>query len=194
MAGHFVLSALFNFLVRSFVSVPMFASDTWLFCFMFSIFPSVPIFLQVYVGGSLLIQINILIPVPEQKKLFTPGPLGVSLETKQAMLRDFGSRDTEFMQCIQFIRSRLLEIAEVPAEDFAAIPLQGSGTYAVEAVLTTTTPRDHGKVFIMQGGAYGRRLKQICDVAGLDTVCLDTCYIWGEVESKRILGMGVDFP
>ena len=108
----------------------------------------------------------------KDKKLFTPGPLGVSFETKKAMLRDYGSHDTEFIKCVRFIRTRLLEIAGVPPQEFAAIPLQGSGHYAVESVLTTTTPRHGGKVFIMEGGAYGKRLKTICDVAGLDSVCV----------------------
>lgn len=45
------------------------------------------------------------------KKLYTPGPLGVTLSVKEAMLRDVGSRDIEFVDCIKFIRRRVLEIA-----------------------------------------------------------------------------------
>ena len=37
---------------------------------------------------------------PQDKKLFTPGPLGCSLSTKQAMLRDLGSRDSEFIKVL----------------------------------------------------------------------------------------------
>ena len=36
--------------------------------------------------------------LPPDKKLFTPGPLGCSLATKQAMLRDLGSRDSDFIK------------------------------------------------------------------------------------------------
>ena len=32
------------------------------------------------------------------KKLFTPGPLGCSRSIKESMLRDLGSRDTEFIE------------------------------------------------------------------------------------------------
>ena len=32
------------------------------------------------------------------KKLFTPGPLGCSLSTKEAMLQDLGSRDAQFIK------------------------------------------------------------------------------------------------
>ncbi|XP_058965342.2 2-aminoethylphosphonate--pyruvate transaminase-like [Pocillopora verrucosa] len=106
------------------------------------------------------------------KKLFTPGPLGVSFETKRAMLRDLGSRDTEFIRVVKTIRSRLLEIAGVSPEVFTTVLLQGSGTYAVEAVLTTTTPREGGKVFIIECGSYGKRMMKICEVAGIETVVL----------------------
>ena len=106
------------------------------------------------------------------KKLFTPGPLGVSFETKRAMLRDLGSRDTEFIRVVKTIRSRLLEIAGVSPEVFTTVLLQGSGTYAVEAVLTTTTPREGGKVFIIECGSYGKRMMKICEVAGIEMVCL----------------------
>ncbi|XP_019625585.1 PREDICTED: uncharacterized protein LOC109470929 [Branchiostoma belcheri] len=84
--------------------------------------------------------------LPADKKLFTPGPLGVSLTTKQAMLRDLGSRDVEFVNKVSFIRQRLLEVAGVPASTHTCVPVQGSGTFAVEAVITTTVPRESGKV------------------------------------------------
>ena len=106
------------------------------------------------------------------KKLFTPGPLGVSYETKAAMLRDLGSRDVEFMNAVKFIRSRLLELACVTADKFTTIPVQGSGTYAVEAVLCTIVPRKSGKVLILVNGAYGRRMIQIVDYMQCDKVIL----------------------
>ena len=106
----------------------------------------------------------------KDKKLFTPGPLGVSFDTKRSMLRDLGSRDIEFIGVVKSIRSRLLEIAGVSPKEYTTVLLQGSGTYAVEAVLTTTTPRDGGKVLIIENGSYGKRIAKICEVAGIETV------------------------
>ena len=77
------------------------------------------------------------------------------------MLKDLGSRDIEFMDTVKYIRSRLLELACVTANKFTTIPVQGSGTYAVEAVLSTVVPREKGKVLILVNGAYGRRMIQI---------------------------------
>lgn len=80
------------------------------------------------------------------KKLFTPGPLGCSQTVKEAMLRDLGSRDGEFVNIIKLIRRKLLDIAEVSPEEFTTVLLQGCGTYAVEAVFQTGTPRYGGRV------------------------------------------------
>ena len=39
---------------------------------------------------------------------------------------------------------------------------QGSGTYAVEAVLQTSTPRTGGRLLILANGAYGKRMETMC--------------------------------
>ena len=111
------------------------------------------------------------------KKLFTPGPLGVSLETKSAMLKDLGSRDVEFIDTVKFIKRKLLELAHASPNVFTVIPLQGSGTYAVEAVLSSVVPRENGKVLILVNGAYGRRMIQISDYMQCDKVILRTFFV-----------------
>lgn len=45
------------------------------------------------------------------KKLFTPGPLTTSYSVKQAMLKDLGSRDDQFIQVIKYVQAKLIEIA-----------------------------------------------------------------------------------
>merc|ERR1712179_591237 len=104
----------------------------------------------------------------KDKKLFTPGPLGCSAETKEAMLRDLGSRDTEFIQAISDIRKELLNVAGVSEPDWTTVLMQGSGTFAVEAVLQTSSPRGGGRVLVFANGAYGKRMHKICSVAGID--------------------------
>ncbi|CAM1319013.1 Uncharacterised protein g7092 [Pycnogonum litorale] len=85
----------------------------------------------------------------QPKKLFTPGPLCVSKTVKEAMLQDLGSRDTQFIETVKYIRSKLLDVAGVTASTFTTVPLQGCGTYAVEAVLQTVTPRLNGQASIV---------------------------------------------
>ena len=71
-------------------------------------------------------------------------------------------------QAVVDIRAGLLEIAGVSAEDWTAVLLQGSGTYAVEAVLQTTSPRQGARVLVIANGAYGKRMVKICQVAGIE--------------------------
>ncbi len=47
------------------------------------------------------------------KKLFTPGPLSTSLTVKKAMLRDFGSRDEDFISVINYVQQKLLDLAGI---------------------------------------------------------------------------------
>lgn len=96
----------------------------------------------------------------KDKILFTPGPLTTSPTVKQAMLRDLGSRDFEFIGMVKEIRRRLVEIAGASTRDYAAIPMQGSGTFGLESALGSVTP-PHGKLLVASNGAYGRRLAEM---------------------------------
>lgn len=106
------------------------------------------------------------------KNLFTPGPLGVSYDTKAAMLRDLGSRDIEFMDTVKYIRRKVLEVAKISAEDFSMIPMQGSGTFAIEASIMTLLPRTGGKLLVAYTGSYGKRITEIAAYSGIETVCI----------------------
>lgn len=98
-----------------------------------------------------------------KKMLFTPGPLNTSYNVKQAMLRDLGSRDVEFISIVGDIRKRLLEVAGLPAPDYQCILMQGSGTFCIESVVGSTVPLE-GKLLILVNGAYGRRIVQMARV------------------------------
>jgi 2-aminoethylphosphonate-pyruvate transaminase len=98
--------------------------------------------------------------VPVTPFLLTPGPLTTSDETKRAMLRDWGSRDTDFIALNRHVREQLVILAG-GVGTHVAVPLQGSGTFAVEAMLGTFVPRA-GKLLILANGAYGRRMVQMC--------------------------------
>jgi 2-aminoethylphosphonate-pyruvate transaminase len=107
----------------------------------------------------------------KDKILFTPGPLTTSPTVKQAMLRDLGSRDFEFINKIKEIRQKLLEIGCVADAGYEAIPMQGSGTFGLEAVVSSTIPPD-GKFLVIINGAYGKRIAHMAEVLKIDTVKL----------------------
>ena len=98
----------------------------------------------------------------KQKVLFTPGPLTTSMRVKQAMLRDVGSRDIEFIDTIAYIRQKIKSVAGIDQDKYEAILLQGSGTYSVEAVLATASPPD-AVWLVIQNGAYGVRIAKTLD-------------------------------
>ena len=75
-----------------------------------------------------------MLATAKDKTLFTPGPLTTSRTVKQAMLRDLGSRDEEFMALVADVRARLLQLSGADAAHYTAIPMQGSGTFGMEAV------------------------------------------------------------
>ncbi len=104
--------------------------------------------------------------------LLTPGPLTTSAATKQAMLHDWGSRDSKFIEMNAHMRRRLLAIAGA-GDDFTTVPMQGSGTFAVEAALGTLVPAD-GKTLVLVNGAYGSRMVKILDIMGRASVTLET--------------------
>jgi 2-aminoethylphosphonate-pyruvate transaminase len=94
------------------------------------------------------------------KPLFTPGPLTTSLTVKQAMLRDLGSRDFEFITVVREIRQELLALADAQERGYEAILMQGSGTFGLESAIGSITPPD-GKWLFVVNGAYGQRMMQI---------------------------------
>ena len=102
------------------------------------------------------------------KKLLTPGPLTTSMSTKEAMLHDWGSRDTKFIDLNASIRDSLVKL--IDGEDkYQCVPMQGSGTFAVESMVSSLTQKD-SKILILINGAYGQRMKKMCTYLGRDFI------------------------
>jgi len=102
--------------------------------------------------------------------LFTPGPLSTSPTVKQAMLRDVGSWDSEFIDIVRRIRNNLLSLAGVSQEaGYEAIPLQGSGSFGVEAAIGCSVPPE-GKLLALVNGAYGERIVKMAQYLNIDLV------------------------
>jgi 2-aminoethylphosphonate-pyruvate transaminase len=100
------------------------------------------------------------------KLLFTPGPLTTSATVKEAMLRDLGSRDAEFIEIVRQIRESLVALGNCTRPAYDCVLMQGSGTFAIESVISSVIPRD-GKLLVLINGAYGRRIAQIARVHGI---------------------------
>ena len=97
--------------------------------------------------------------------LLTPGPLTTTKRTRAALNRDWGSRDDDFVELSNDVRARLASLADV-STTHAAILLQGSATFAMEAALQTLVPQT-GKLLVLVNGAYGRRIVTMANRMGL---------------------------
>mgnify|MGYP001191143342 CR=1 FL=1 len=91
--------------------------------------------------------------------LLTPGPLTTSYQTKKAMLHDWGSRDASFIETNKALRRRLIQIVD-GIGTHVCVPLQGSGTFAVEATLATLLSKD-SESLVLINGSYGHRIVKI---------------------------------
>ena len=103
----------------------------------------------------------------QDRLLFTPGPLTTSYTVKQAMATDLGSRDKAFIAVIRSVQAGLLRVAGVSAEEYAAVPIQGSGTFGVESVVCSVVDKAKGGLLVIANGAYGLRIASIAKAHGV---------------------------
>ncbi len=117
---------------------------------------------------------RVLLPSPHlgEPYLLTPGPLTTSLAVKQAMLRDWGSWDDDFRAMTKTLRAKLIAMMGPGGEAFDCVPMQGSGTFAVESALGTLIPRE-AKTLVLANGAYGMRAALTLKYLGREHVVLD---------------------
>lgn len=100
--------------------------------------------------------------------LFTPGPLTTSATVKQAMLKDYGSRDYAFVNAVKDIRNGLLELAHVSKDaGYECVIMQGSGTFGVESVISSVVG-EKDKLLILVNGAYGERIAKMAKIHKLN--------------------------
>lgn len=111
-------------------------------------------------------------PAGGEPYLLTPGPLTTALSVKQAMLKDWGSWDGDFRAMTADLRRELVAMTAGAADTYDCVPIQGSGTFVVEAMLGSFVPRD-GKVLVLINGAYGQRVAQTLDYLGRDYASID---------------------
>jgi 2-aminoethylphosphonate-pyruvate transaminase len=113
------------------------------------------------------------IPLTENPYLLlTPGPLTTTPTVKEVMLKDWCTWDRDYNQIVQGIRKRLVSLATA-SDGYTSVLMQGSGTFSVEATVTTSVP-DDGKLLVLANGAYGQRIGQIAQRCGINHVVQDS--------------------
>jgi 2-aminoethylphosphonate-pyruvate transaminase len=102
--------------------------------------------------------------------LLTPGPLTTSAETRAAMLKDWGSWDSAFNELTASVCCDLVDLVH-GRDEHVCVPLQGSGTFAVEAALGTLVPKG-AKVLVPDNGSYCKRIVRILGYLGREAIVL----------------------
>ncbi len=99
--------------------------------------------------------------------LLNPGPVTLSARVREALRRpDLCHREPEFATLQNDIRAALLGIYGLDPATWAAVLLTGSGTAALEAMITSTVPA-RGRVLVIENGVYGERLSRIAAIHGI---------------------------
>ena len=104
--------------------------------------------------------------------LLTPGPLSTTGTVKAVMLRDWCTWDRDYNRIVQQIRRQLVELATSHG-GYTSVLMQGSGTFCVEAAITTMMP-PQGKLLVLANGAYGQRMATIARRCGIDCAMTDS--------------------
>ena len=113
-----------------------------------------------------------------QPVLLNPGPVVLSQRVKNALQKtDICHREHEFSVLQDKIRQMLTDIYRLHSDKWSSILLTGSGTAAVEAMLTSIVPKK-GRLLVIENGAYGERMSKIAQCHGIDYVAIS--HEWGE--------------
>jgi len=95
--------------------------------------------------------------------LMNPGPVLVDRRVRKALTgADLCHREPEFAELMTSVRDKIRLVCEGDA-DYTSVLLMGSGTAALEAVLSSVIP-ESGKLLILSNGHYGERITEIARV------------------------------
>lgn len=116
--------------------------------------------------------------------LLNPGPATTSVRVKSALLvDDICPRERDFGTLLAKVRKDAVAIVKGEATH-TAILLTSSGTGAMEAVISSAIPGGTAAL-VLENGAYGRRMKEICGAFGIPVVSVDSA--WGDpIDLERV--------
>ena len=103
--------------------------------------------------------------------LLIPGPVTTNPLVRSAAVRDYAPWDDDFRALVARVRARVLAAAGGREGEHAALPLQGSGHFVIEAALRTFVPPG-GKLLLPMTGQYADRLARLATQAGRRVVPL----------------------
>lgn len=124
--------------------------------------------------------------------LLNPGPVTLSPGVRAAVVRsDICHREPEFLEAQNAVISGLLSVYGCDETQWIAVTLGGSGTIAMESMLTSLVRQDE-RILVIDNGVYGQRLAKIADVHAIHHEVEK--YPWGDAidlhHIDELLGTG----
>ncbi len=100
--------------------------------------------------------------------LLNPGPVSLSEKVRKAAVStDLCHREPDFFTLQDQLRSNLLDIYRCDPSTWTVVLLGGSGTMALEAMLSSLLPRD-ARLLVLENGVYGERISRIAEIHGIE--------------------------
>ena len=120
----------------------------------------------------------------ERKILLNPGPATTSIRVKEAMIvEDICPREKEFGELFKTVGEKVKRVVNGD-NNYECILLGSSGTGAMESCLSSCAGGDDG-ILIVENGAYGKRMGQICDTLGIRRETIE--FDWDKkIEWKKV--------
>ena len=117
--------------------------------------------------------------------LLNPGPVTLSARVRAALNgADLCHREPEFAELQGRIRIQLLRVYDLDPSRYAAVLLTGSGTSAMEAMLSSLGPAQ-SRLLVIENGVYGERMSKIAAIHGIRSVAMTLP--WGEeIDTARL--------
>ena len=117
--------------------------------------------------------------------LLNPGPVSLSDSVRKAAVSsDLCHREAEYFELQDEVRQGILDVYGCHPDLWATVLLGGSGTTALEAMLSSLLPRS-AKLLVIENGVYGERISRIAEIHGIDHQTVR--HQWGdEIDYRQV--------
>jgi 2-aminoethylphosphonate-pyruvate transaminase len=100
--------------------------------------------------------------------LLNPGPVSISDGVrKAAVATDLCHREPEYLALQDRVRSSLTGVYPCHPDGWTSVLLGGSGTTALEAMISSLVPRG-ARLLVVENGVYGERISRIAEIHSMD--------------------------
>ncbi len=100
--------------------------------------------------------------------LLNPGPVSISDGVRRAAVAsDLCHREGEYFDLQDRVRGKLADVYQLDSASWIAVMLVGSGTTALEAMVTSLLPRE-ARLLVLENGVYGERLSRLAEIHGIE--------------------------